>query len=65
MAIINTSIDDNKIHFLFNYEQSHVFGLRLMNALISCLDTQLLLDSQFKVVETLLASQAADDMSPG
>lgn len=57
ISIINTTKDANKIHFLFNFEQSHIFGLRLLNALISCLDTLLLLDSQFKVVEALISSQ--------
>ena len=53
----------NKIHFLFNYEQSHLLGLSLLNTLISCLDTLLLLDSQYKLTDTLLNSQTAEEAS--
>jgi len=62
-VLINPAVDDQKIHFLFNYEQSHQFGLRLLNVLISCLDTLLLLDSQFKVLDMMLASQTGEDVS--
>uniref|UniRef100_A0A8C2TA29 Protein broad-minded n=1 Tax=Coturnix japonica TaxID=93934 RepID=A0A8C2TA29_COTJA len=46
-----------KIHSLFNYEQSHVFGLRLLNVLCCELDTLLLLETQYKVSEVLLTAQ--------
>ncbi|GFO20670.1 protein broad-minded [Plakobranchus ocellatus] len=35
-----------KIHSLFNYEQSCTFGLRVLSAMVSCLDTYLLLQSR-------------------
>ncbi|XP_052063658.1 protein broad-minded-like isoform X2 [Mytilus californianus] len=47
-----------KIHSLFNFEQSHVFGLRVLSVMISCLDTYLLLQSQYKFQDILLTSQA-------
>ncbi|XP_067932583.1 protein broad-minded-like [Watersipora subatra] len=65
IAIINTNKDEDKMHFLFNVEQSHVFGLRLLNALTACLDTLLLLDSQFKVLDTLISSQTTDENAGG
>lgn len=46
-----------KINSLFNYEQSHIFGLRLLNVLCCNLDTLLLLESQYKVCEVLLNAQ--------
>ncbi|XP_068087481.1 protein broad-minded isoform X2 [Hyperolius riggenbachi] len=46
-----------KINSLFSYEQSHIFGLRLLNVLCCNLDTLLLLESQYKVSETLLNAQ--------
>ncbi|KAM5164077.1 protein broad-minded isoform 3-T3 [Mantella aurantiaca] len=46
-----------KINSLFNYEQSHIFGLRLLNVLCCNLDTLLLLESQYKVCEILLNAQ--------
>ena len=47
-----------KIQSLFNYEYSHIFGLRLLSVLTSCLDTALLLQNKFKFQEMLLQSQA-------
>lgn len=47
-----------KIHSLFNYEQSHCFGLRLLSVMVSCLDTYLLLQSQYKFEKMLLNAQA-------
>jgi len=55
LTFINTSA---KIQSLFNYEYSHVFGLRLLSVLTSCLDTALLLQNKFRFQETLLQSQA-------
>uniref|UniRef100_A0A669Q8I9 Protein broad-minded n=1 Tax=Phasianus colchicus TaxID=9054 RepID=A0A669Q8I9_PHACC len=46
-----------KIHSLFNYEQSHVFGLRLLNVLCCELNTLLLLETQYKVSQVLLTAQ--------
>lgn len=63
LVIINTAKADNKIHFLFNVEQSMMLGLNLLNSLAACLDTLLLLDSQFKVMQVLVASQCAEDVN--
>ncbi|KAM9317399.1 protein broad-minded [Gastrophryne carolinensis] len=46
-----------KMNSLFNYEQSHIFGLRLLSVLCCNLDTLLLLESQYKVSEMLLNAQ--------
>ncbi|NXC44048.1 BROMI protein, partial [Penelope pileata] len=46
-----------KIHSLFSYEQSHVFGLRLLNVLCCDLNTLLLLETQYKVSQVLLTAQ--------
>ncbi|XP_036003093.1 protein broad-minded isoform X3 [Fundulus heteroclitus] len=48
---------DAKIHSLFHYEQSHTFGLRLLNVLCCCLDSFLLLESQYNICAMLLQSQ--------
>ncbi|MBN3303274.1 BROMI protein, partial [Amia calva] len=54
IIIINS---DAKIHSLFNFEQSHTFGLRLLCVMCCNLDTLLLLESQYRVSEILLQSQ--------
>ncbi|XP_069827804.1 protein broad-minded [Dendropsophus ebraccatus] len=56
-----------KINSLFNYDQSHVFGLRLLNVLCCNLDTLLLLESQYKVCEMLFNAQGENvaDSSAG
>ncbi|XP_063773307.1 protein broad-minded isoform X2 [Pseudophryne corroboree] len=46
-----------KINSLFNYDQSHIFGLRLLSVLCCNLDTLLLLESQYKVCKMLLNAQ--------
>uniref|UniRef100_H0WJ01 Protein broad-minded n=2 Tax=Otolemur garnettii TaxID=30611 RepID=H0WJ01_OTOGA len=46
-----------KIRSLFNYEQSHIFGLRLLNVACCNLDTLLLLEAQYQVSEMLLSAQ--------
>ncbi|CAG5121521.1 unnamed protein product [Candidula unifasciata] len=51
---------DVKIHSLFNYEESYTFGLRVLSAMVSCLDTYLLLESQYKFQEFLLKEQEAN-----
>jgi len=61
MTFIDTTA---KIQSLFNYEYSHIFGLRLLSVLTSCLDTALLLQHMFKFQEMLLQSQA-QNMNPG
>ena len=48
----------SKVHSLFNVEQSNVFGLRVLSVMTSCLDSYLLLQSQYKLQESLLAAQA-------
>lgn len=59
LVLVNT---DEKIHSLFNYEQSHIFGLRVLSVMISCLDTHLLLQSQYKYQDMLLATQAENSV---
>ncbi|KAI5090795.1 protein broad-minded isoform X1 [Silurus meridionalis] len=54
LVVINS---DAKIHSLFNYEQSHTFGLRLLSAMCCNLDSLLLLESQYKLSEILLQNQ--------
>lgn len=53
----------SKICALFNYEQSHAFGLRLLAVMTSCLDTFLLLQTQYNIQAMLLRCQA-DNMLP-
>ncbi|PVD21206.1 hypothetical protein C0Q70_19375 [Pomacea canaliculata] len=57
LAIIDSP---EKVHSLFNFEQSHCFGLRLLSVMVSCLDTYLLLQSQYKFEKVLLDAQAAN-----
>ncbi|XP_054029949.1 protein broad-minded [Dryobates pubescens] len=54
LIILNS---DTKIHSLFSYEQSHTFGLRLLNVLCCELNTLLLLETQYKVSQALLTAQ--------
>ncbi|NXJ47900.1 BROMI protein, partial [Spizaetus tyrannus] len=54
LIILNS---DAKIHSLFSYEQSHIFGLRLLNVLCCELNTLLLLETQYKVSQVLLTAQ--------
>ncbi|TFK14387.1 rho-related GTP-binding protein RhoF [Platysternon megacephalum] len=54
LIILNS---EAKIHSLFSYEQSHIFGLRLLSVLCCDLDTLLLLESQYKVSQVLLNAQ--------
>ncbi|XP_010636555.1 protein broad-minded [Fukomys damarensis] len=46
-----------KIHSLFNYEQSHIFGLRLLSVVCCDLDALLLLEAQYQVSRVLLRAQ--------
>ncbi|KFQ82599.1 Protein broad-minded, partial [Phoenicopterus ruber ruber] len=54
LIILNS---EAKIHSLFSYEQSHTFGLRLLNVLCCELNTLLLLETQYKVSQVLLKAQ--------
>ncbi|XP_072135296.1 protein broad-minded isoform X2 [Mobula birostris] len=54
LIIINSNA---KIHSLFNYEHSHVFGLRLLSVLCCNLDILLLLESQYNLSQILLNAQ--------
>ncbi|XP_038070180.1 protein broad-minded-like [Patiria miniata] len=48
---------DAKINSLFNYEQSHIFGLKLLTVLTTCLDSLLLLETQYHIWDMLLQGQ--------
>ncbi|XP_074846764.1 protein broad-minded isoform X6 [Carettochelys insculpta] len=54
LIILNS---EAKIHSLFSYEQSHIFGLRLLSVLCCDLGTLILLESQYKVSQVLLNAQ--------
>ncbi|XP_077018890.1 protein broad-minded isoform X1 [Tamandua tetradactyla] len=54
LIILNT---EAKIRALFNYEQSHIFGLRLLSVICCDLDTLLLFEAQYQVSELLLNAQ--------
>ncbi|XP_027625272.1 protein broad-minded [Tupaia chinensis] len=54
LIILNS---EAKIRSLFNYEQSHIFGLRLLSVICCDLDTLLLLEAQYHVSEMLLNAQ--------
>ncbi|XP_075354763.1 protein broad-minded isoform X2 [Mycteria americana] len=54
LIILNS---EAKIRSLFSYEQSHIFGLRLLNVLCCELNTLLLLETQYKVSQVLLTAQ--------
>ncbi|KFP67494.1 Protein broad-minded, partial [Cariama cristata] len=54
LVILNS---EAKINSLFSYEQSHIFGLRLLNVLCCDLNTLLLLETQYKVSQVLLTAQ--------
>uniref|UniRef100_A0A8D2CNU1 Protein broad-minded n=1 Tax=Sciurus vulgaris TaxID=55149 RepID=A0A8D2CNU1_SCIVU len=54
LIILNS---EAKICSLFNYEQSHIFGLRLLSVVCCDLDTLLLLEAQYQVSRMLLHAQ--------
>ncbi|XP_059971174.1 protein broad-minded [Mesoplodon densirostris] len=54
LIILNS---EAKTRSLFNYEQSHIFGLRLLSVVCCDLDTLLLLEAQYQVSEMLLNAQ--------
>ena len=47
----------SKLESLFNEEQSHVFGLRLINSIFASLDSMILFQTQYKVDKVLLELQ--------
>ncbi|CAD5119446.1 DgyrCDS8055 [Dimorphilus gyrociliatus] len=54
-------IDANeKRQALFKYEESHVLGLRWLSVMVSCLDTMLLLQTQYRFDEILIKEQNAN-----
>ncbi|KAK0148831.1 Protein broad-minded [Merluccius polli] len=53
-----------KINSLFNYEQSHTFGLRLLSVLCCNLDSFLLLESQYAICSMLLLCQKENVTEP-
>uniref|UniRef100_UPI003AAA5ADE protein broad-minded-like n=1 Tax=Centroberyx gerrardi TaxID=166262 RepID=UPI003AAA5ADE len=55
---------DAKIHSLFNYEQSHTFGLRLLSVLCCNLDSFLLLESQYNICFMLFQCQRENTTEP-
>ncbi|XP_071403331.1 protein broad-minded, partial [Centroberyx affinis] len=55
---------DAKIHSLFNYEQSHTFGLRLLSVLCCNLDSFLLLESQYNICSMLFQCQRENATEP-
>ncbi|KAJ8009026.1 hypothetical protein DPEC_G00084570 [Dallia pectoralis] len=55
---------DVKIHSLFNYDQSHTFGLRLLSVMCCNLDSLLLLESQYNISDMLLQCQRDNKLDP-
>ncbi|XP_073931565.1 protein broad-minded isoform X3 [Castor canadensis] len=54
LIILNS---EAKIRSLFNYEQSHIFGLRLLSVVCCDLDSLLLLEAQYQISKMLLHAQ--------
>ena len=50
---------------LFRFERSHLFGLRVLSSLVSCLDTFLLMQAKFHFQETLLYFQESQKHDNG
>ncbi|KAM4632881.1 protein broad-minded [Polymixia lowei] len=61
LIVVNSDV---KINSLFNYEQSHTFGLRLLSVLCCNLDSFLLLESQYDICSTLLRCQGDNITEP-
>ncbi|XP_061845754.1 protein broad-minded isoform X2 [Colius striatus] len=59
LIILNS---EAKMCSLFSYEQSHIFGLRLLNVLCCELNTLLLLETQYNVSQVLLKAQEENVM---
>eukprot|EP00794_Sanderia_malayensis_P005435 gene5435-6114_t len=51
-----------KMRVLFHFERSHLFGLRILSSLVTCLDTFLLLQSKYGFQEILLRLQASNKL---
>ena len=49
-----------KTRLLFHFERSHLFGLRVLSCMVTCLDTFLLLQSKYSFQETLLSIQEGE-----
>ncbi|XP_071959186.1 protein broad-minded-like [Antedon mediterranea] len=56
---------ETKNHSLFNVEQSHTFGLRLLSIMVCSLDTLLLLESQYSIWSSLLKAQQENKSENG
>ncbi|XP_074617585.1 protein broad-minded-like isoform X1 [Acropora palmata] len=56
---------EEKVHSLFNFEQSHHFGLRVLSVLCSCLDTFLFLECRYRFQELMLQSQLDNKLENG
>ncbi|XP_037837614.1 protein broad-minded isoform X2 [Kryptolebias marmoratus] len=61
LIVVNSDV---KIQSLFHYEQSHTFGLRLLSVLCCCLDSFLLLESQYNICSVLLQGQRENVPDP-
>uniref|UniRef100_A0A3Q3B1D3 Protein broad-minded n=1 Tax=Kryptolebias marmoratus TaxID=37003 RepID=A0A3Q3B1D3_KRYMA len=60
LIVVNSDV---KIQSLFHYEQSHTFGL-LLSVLCCCLDSFLLLESQYNICSVLLQGQRENVPDP-
>eukprot|EP00795_Rhopilema_esculentum_P012331 gene12331-2980_t len=55
----------DRMRLLFQFERSHLFGLRVLSSLVSCLDTFLLIQSKYHFQETLLMLQESQKIDNG
>ncbi|XP_008834019.3 protein broad-minded, partial [Nannospalax galili] len=61
LIILNS---EAKIRSLLNYEQSHIFGLRLLSVICCDLDALLFLEAQYQVSNILLHAQEENTFEP-
>lgn len=54
-----------RMRLLFRFERSHLFGLRVLSSMVSCLDTFLLMQSKFHFQETMLRLQESQTLDTG
>ncbi|XP_062502154.1 protein broad-minded-like isoform X2 [Corticium candelabrum] len=54
-----------KFQSLWEFEQSHLFGLRFLSVLTTCLDSFLLLESCYDITDALLSLQELDTTKEG
>ena len=54
-----------RMRLLFCFERSHLFGLRIISSMVSCLDTLLLMQSKFHFQEALLRLQESQKRDDG